>query len=247
LFADSFWAQNSAGTLVGYFSPTGFSIEEPGGGFSVTITTANLTANRGIFFPDKPGTLAVTTDIPATPEVPVKAWVTFDGTTATATANVTGTYTRVGTIITITVTGHGHSVGHKVAALFTSGGATSALYDVATVVDANNFTITAPAAGGPGNVTLLRKPIKQSSGIQSVTYSNTAGIFYANFSTAFSSVNYAAPTGSSRNAGTGGFCFPGYTSAGKTTMYCILFTSLITAITTAVSVEDATQIFVGTQ
>jgi hypothetical protein len=184
LFADHFWAKNSAGTLVGYFSPTGFQIEEPGGGFSVTVQTANLTANRGIFFPDQAGTLAVTTDIP---DSPIKAGVEFNQTVTTG--SPTGTYSRTSPsgVTTITETAHGRVTGHWIYADFTSGGAASASdgnYTI-TVVDANNYTITTAATTtASGNVTMLQFPITATTAfnVHSICASATAGFSIINFS-----------------------------------------------------------------
>lgn len=229
-------------TATSALNPLSISFTQTSGSHTGALGRPTLTGNRVWVLQDADGTLAHLTDIPA------RVWVTWDGTTATTTANVSGTWTRSGTTATITVTGHGHMVGHKVYASFTTGGATSGLYDVVTVADANTLTITVPAAGTSGNVTLLRKPIKASSGVQSVTYSNTAGIFYVNFSTVFANADYATPTGSCNSgAGTAGVVYPGYGVGGKTTKYCVVLTALITGFTTAVSVANADQTFVGTQ
>ena len=57
------------------------------------------------------------------------------------------TYARSGTTITITLTAHGISVGDKVVFDATAGAGTSGTYTVATVPNANTFTITDTASG----------------------------------------------------------------------------------------------------
>jgi hypothetical protein len=117
-------------------------------------------------------------------------WVSFDGTTA---ANVSGTYARTSpsTTLTITLTAHGYIVGNVIYADFTSGAGLDGIYTIVGIVDADNFTITTAASTTTsGNVTLLRRAINASSGIHSVTYQNSAGRFFINFSTAFTDANY---------------------------------------------------------
>ena len=58
-----------------------------------------------------------------------------------------GTYARAGTTVTVTSTSHGLSVGDDVICDFTSGAATDGFYQVASVADANTFTITDSASG----------------------------------------------------------------------------------------------------
>ena len=59
----------------------------------------------------------------------------------------TATYARSGTTITVTLSGHGISVGDRVVFDATAGNGTSGTYTVATVPDANTFTITDTASG----------------------------------------------------------------------------------------------------
>ena len=59
----------------------------------------------------------------------------------------TATYARSSTTITITLNGHGISVGDKIVFDATAGGGTSGTYTVATVPNANTFTITDTASG----------------------------------------------------------------------------------------------------
>ena len=122
-----------------------------------------------------------------------RAWVNFDGTTAD---NLAGTYARTGTDVTVTITAHGVLVGHKVQLDFTGGTPTAAadgLYTVTVVDDANNFHVTTTATGtsSGGTVALLRRAIRASGNVASVTYHNAAGIYTVNFSTALPDANYA--------------------------------------------------------
>jgi len=57
------------------------------------------------------------------------------------TAPVTATYTRAASIITVNQTAHGLVVGQKVGLQLSSAGGTSGNYSVATVPDANSFTV----------------------------------------------------------------------------------------------------------
>ncbi len=63
----------------------------------------------------------------------------------------TGTWTRSGTTATITQTAHGYAAGQAKYVNFTSGGATSGVYAIATVPTADTFTVTVPAVGTSGN------------------------------------------------------------------------------------------------
>jgi trimeric autotransporter adhesin len=66
--------------------------------------------------------------------------------------NLTGTYTQTGTVITVSITAHGAIAGNKVGIRFTSGQPFDATtgdmqwLTVATVLDANSFTITSPVS-----------------------------------------------------------------------------------------------------
>lgn len=136
----------------------------------------------------------------AAPVFGARAWATIDGTTA---ANKTGTYTQTGTVATISVTDHGLRVGHSVFCDFTSGTATDADFTVATVIDANNFTVTRAAATTSGNVTLNFVTIMAQGNISSVTKTAT-GDYCLNFAADMPNANYAL-TGSviSNNTTTG--------------------------------------------
>jgi len=67
----------------------------------------------------------------------------------------TGTYSQTGVNITITQTAHGLTAGNHVTLDFTSGSATDGTFEVATVPNANSFTVVAASsASNTGNVTL---------------------------------------------------------------------------------------------
>ena len=69
--------------------------------------------------------------------------------------SLTGTYSQTTTTITVTCTGHGLVVGQRVALAFTTGSGASGAFAVATVADANTFTVTTPLTGtNSGNVTI---------------------------------------------------------------------------------------------
>ena len=90
----------------------------------------------------------------------IDTWTDFDGTLAddvnakllVATTNidpatsVSATYGQSGTTITINKTSHGYSIGDFVVIDFTAGSATDGNYEIQTVPDANNFTVTANAS-----------------------------------------------------------------------------------------------------
>lgn len=230
-------ASGAAGASYGLTSWAFFDVG--GTGFDVTHQVpASPSGPINISWPDKGGTPAmVETDIR------VKAWVNFDGTSATTTANVSGTYTRTSpsTTVTITVTGHGHIVGHVIYADFTTGSpiGVDGLYTVTGIVDADNFTITTVASTTTsGNVTLLRKPIRTSFNVSSVTYQNTAGKFYTNFSTQLADADYVASGSASTPATTWGYVVPS-TNANPTAQACD-----ITSLNSAGTIVQATRILV---
>ena len=69
--------------------------------------------------------------------------------------SLTGTYSQTTTTITVTCTGHGLVAGQRVALAFTTGSGASGAFAVATVADANTFTVTTPLTGtNSGNVTI---------------------------------------------------------------------------------------------
>lgn len=66
--------------------------------------------------------------------------------------HTTGTYVWATTVITISETAHGRAAGQALYLDFTSGGATSDAYLIATVVDADHFTVTHATGAGSGAV-----------------------------------------------------------------------------------------------
>jgi hypothetical protein len=69
--------------------------------------------------------------------------------------SLTGTYSQTTTTITVTCTGHSLIVGQRVALAFTTGSAASGAFALATVADANTFTVATPLTGtNSGNVTI---------------------------------------------------------------------------------------------
>lgn len=133
----------------------------------------------------------------APPIYACRAWVNFDGQTA---ANLGGNYTRTGTDVTITATAHGLIANNVVRLDFTGGSPTSAAdgtYTVTQVDDANTFHVTTSATGtsSGGTVDLLRRSIRGSGNVGSVTYLNAAGQYAINFSVAMPDGNYAVTAG----------------------------------------------------
>lgn len=106
--------------------------------YETTITFTDPTADRTITFPDKTGTVALTSDI---------------ATTSITTAS--GTYAASSsTTITVSLSSHGLSEGDLVYLDFTSGTAVDGEYTIATVVNANSYTVThGTSITTSGNVT----------------------------------------------------------------------------------------------
>lgn len=168
-------AQNPAGLNInGLTEETDIDVDSDYFPLYSDANSANRKANVSNMLSDHPGV--------------AKAWVNFDGTTA---ANVSGTYSRTGTTVTVTYNGHGYIVGHVIYADITSGSATDGLYTI-TGVTQNTFTYTEGGSGSTsGNVTLLRRLIRGSNNVHSITYRNTVGRYHCNFSSALSSANYS--------------------------------------------------------
>lgn len=94
--------------------------------YETTITVTDPTADRTITIPNKTGTVALTSDIPAS-----------------AASTVSGAYSISGsTTMTVTSTDHGRAVDDVVYLNFTSGTATDGFFTIVTVADANTFTVT---------------------------------------------------------------------------------------------------------
>lgn len=151
-------------------------------GQSVYLDFTSGTAVDGLF-------TVVTTPTPNQFTVTYASAIITSG-TITLTRNNTGTYTQVAsTTVTVTATNHNLQVGHLVYLDFTSGTATDALFTVATVPDANTFTVTRTSASTAGNVTLRRRSIRASGNVASVVYIGT-GDYAVNFSQALPDANY---------------------------------------------------------
>jgi hypothetical protein len=151
-----------------------------------------------------------------------RAWVNFDGTTAD---NLAGTYARTGTDVTVTITAHGVLVGHKVRLDFTLGTPTAAadgLYTVTVVDDANNFHVTTAATGtsSGGTVAVLRRAIRASGNVASVTYHNENGTYTVNFSTALPDENYALAGFANFNSGSAAGLVTGNNTHAPTALAC---------------------------
>lgn len=127
-----------------------------------------------------------------------RAWVNFDGTTA---SNLAGTYSQTATTVTVTATAHGLITGNVVYLDFTTGTAVDGSYTV-TVTGVNTFTVTQAARSTSGNVTLVRNTIRGSGNISSVA-DNNVGDYTVNFTTAMPDVNYAAIATSTQRGGAG--------------------------------------------
>jgi len=164
----------------------------------VNVTTAKI-ADAAVTAPKLSGA-----QTGAAPVYGVRAWVNFD---ATQNADVGGTFSRSGTTVTITVTGHGLIAGNLIFIDYTAGTGTVApdgLYVVASVTDANIFTVTSAAsASGTGTVNLKRKLIIASGNISCVSAAAPSpvippssndtpanGYYVANFSVAMPNANF---------------------------------------------------------
>lgn len=107
--------------------------------FETTVDFTDPTADRTITFPDKDGTLAMTSELPS----------------ASTLSASSGTYSIAGsTTLTVTITAHNLVVDDVVYLNFTSGDAVDGYYTVVTVPTANTFTVThGTSITSSGNVT----------------------------------------------------------------------------------------------
>jgi hypothetical protein len=107
--------------------------------FETTLAFTDPTADRTITFPDKAGTVALTSELPS----------------ASALFTSSGTYAIAGsTTLTVTITSHGRAVNDVVYLNFTSGDAVDGYYTVTTVPTDNTFTVThGTTITSSGNVT----------------------------------------------------------------------------------------------
>lgn len=152
-------------------------------------TATENTWTSGSNTPDK-----LSTASGSAPSYSARAFVKFNAAVA-GSSNISGTYTHSGTTATVVATAHGLSVGHRVWLDFTTGtGAVDALYTVASVTDANNFTATATSSfTTAGNVTLQRQAIEYGKNVAFVSRTSTTfTTFVINFTTPMATVN--APT-----------------------------------------------------
>lgn len=137
----------------------------------------------------------------------VRAWANFN---AKTNSDLAGTYSRSSTTVTITVTNHGLIAGNLIFIDYTVGVGTVApdgLYEVASVTDANTFTVTSVASvtgTHTGTVSLKRKTIRASGNISCISAASSSptippsssdtvndGYYVANFSVAMPSANFA--------------------------------------------------------
>jgi hypothetical protein len=109
-------------------------------------------------------------------------------------ANLAGTYSRTGTLVTVSATAHGHITGHSVYVDFLTGGALDGWYDV-TYVDANTFTLNTVASGtiaGGSTLNLLRNSTRAVNGFTNfLPYeAGSRGYVFVPFSTLAPTANY---------------------------------------------------------
>ena len=110
--------------------------------FETTLAVTDPTADRTITFPDKTGTVAVTSDLPSN----------------TSLTSGSGTYSIAGTTMTISDTSHGLTTGFQIYCNFTSGTAADNYFTV-TVTNANTFTIAyGSSLTTSGNLTWYYSP-----------------------------------------------------------------------------------------
>ncbi len=131
------------------------------------------------------------------PDFACRAWVNFNGAAA---SNLSGTYSQSGTTVTVTATAHGLSVGQAVFLDFTTGAATDAAFTVATVPNANSFTVTRATATTSGNVTIVRNTIRAGGNVSSIA-DNGVGNYTVNLVTAMPDTNFCVVAGHSSLAG----------------------------------------------
>ena len=139
----------------------------------------------------------------------VRAWVSFD---ASTNVSLSGSYSRSGTVATITSTNHNLIAGNLIFIDFTIGAGTApfdGLYEVASVTNANTFTVvTAASVTSIGTVYLRMKTIRGSGNISCVSSAldnpglppasnETAGVgrHIVNFSIGMPDTNYAISGG----------------------------------------------------
>jgi len=136
------------------------------------------------------GTAPMPTPSGVAPIFGVRAWVNFNGSTSD---NLAFNYTRDLTIVTVSATSHKLIVGNVVYLDFTTGGAADGRYTVTEVVDVNSFKITTVLSGtiSSGTGSILRRAIRASGNVSSVTNLNTSGDYFVNFAIPMPDANYA--------------------------------------------------------
>lgn len=153
------------------------------------------------------GTAPIPTPSGNAPVYGARAWVNFNGTTN---ANITGTYSRTGTVITIAgASNHGLIIGNRVFIDFTGGTgglAFDGVYEVASVINVDSFTVTSSPSGTitAGTAVLNRKTIRGSGNVACISESptspiipptasqtKTAGCYIMNFSKDMPDENFA--------------------------------------------------------
>ena len=147
-------ATDSAGT--GLYSITNLSVtldaklKNDGGMTScVSTDTSGTVANFGVTFVD-------VTSITVTPQgtTPLTAVYDFQD------AVIAGTYSVSANVCTVSATGHGLVVGQKVRLMFGTGTAPPGTYTVASVVNANSFTVALTTANTSGNLTIYSQGMR---------------------------------------------------------------------------------------
>lgn len=122
----------------------------------------------------------------------VKAACRFNGFT---TASLSGAYDRVSNVISVQITAHGMRVGDKIYLDFTTGSSgtpTDGLYDVASVVGVDEFTIALTGANTSGNVTMVLYPILKGLNVSTVTKDPrfSGSNYWANFTSPLADAEY---------------------------------------------------------
>jgi len=97
-----------------------------------------------------------------------------------------GTYSQSGTTVTITITKHGFIVGDNLTIDYTSGSAVDGSFTVASVIDANTFTVTAgSSATNSGNVSVYKEDKEAYINIENILAKvNSSNAFVQRLSTA---------------------------------------------------------------
>lgn len=167
---------------------------------SNVVTTAKI-ADANITAPKLNGAQTGTA-----PVYGIRAWANFN---TQANTDLTGTYSRSGTTtVTVTATSHGLIAGNVIFIDYTVGTGTApfdGIYEVASVTDANTFTVVSTATtASTGTVALRRKTIRASGNISCISAAATSptipptandlpddGFYIANFSIAMPSADFS--------------------------------------------------------